>query len=243
MKIVSYNIHKGFNSGNRKFVLEKIREGIRAVGADLLFLQEVQGEHSERRIDDWPTSVQFEYLADEIWPHFAYGKNAVYTAGHHGNAILSKYPISSFENVDISAHPAEERGLLHAAIDIPDHAQPVHAICIHLGLFETWRRSQIERLLHRIESMVPANATLIVAGDFNDWREQVTRILAKKLNLKEAFIEVQGSHARTYPSQMPILKLDRAYYRGADVIRAERLYGPPWSDLSDHTPLLVELIV
>ncbi len=36
---------------------------------------------------------QFAFLADEIWPHFAYGKNAIYSAGHHGNAILSKHPI------------------------------------------------------------------------------------------------------------------------------------------------------
>jgi endonuclease/exonuclease/phosphatase family metal-dependent hydrolase len=45
IKVLTYNIHKGFSFGNRAFVLDKIREGIRLVGADLVFLQELQGYH------------------------------------------------------------------------------------------------------------------------------------------------------------------------------------------------------
>jgi len=43
--VLTYNIHKGFSSGNRHFVLHQIREALLAAHADVLFLQETQGEH------------------------------------------------------------------------------------------------------------------------------------------------------------------------------------------------------
>src|SRR5262245_33783257 len=87
LRLLSYNIHKGFASQNRKFVLRQIKEAIQIIPADIVFLQEVLGHHSRhgRKIKGWPTISQFEYLAETIWPHFTYGKNAVYTYGHHGN--------------------------------------------------------------------------------------------------------------------------------------------------------------
>src|SRR5438132_888733 len=104
LRVLSYNIHKGFSSGRGKFVLNRIREALRTVHPDLVFLQEVLGHHElhSQKVENWPDQPQFEYLADQLWPHFAYGKNAVYTYGHHGNAILSKYPFSFYENIDIS---------------------------------------------------------------------------------------------------------------------------------------------
>ena len=110
LQVLSYNIHKGFSSGNRNFVLHQIREAIRTVRADLVFLQEVLGEHREHQRKysaHWERDSQFEFLADEVWPHFAYGKNAIYTSGHHGNAILSRYPFTFFENIDISTNRME----------------------------------------------------------------------------------------------------------------------------------------
>ena len=61
-----------------------------------------------------------EFLANAVWPAFAYGKNSAYTAGHYGNALLSKFSISKTNNVDISAHTTEQRGMLHYAIEIPN---------------------------------------------------------------------------------------------------------------------------
>ena len=46
---------------------EKSGESIRKIHADLVFLQEVQGEHEGHRasVKDWPENSQFEFLADE----------------------------------------------------------------------------------------------------------------------------------------------------------------------------------
>lgn len=242
LKVLSYNIHKGFSSTNLSFVLQKIKESIQLVKADLVFLQEVIGHNEKhgKRIVGWPKTSQFEFLADNLWPHYAYGKNAVYTEGHHGNAILSKHPITFFENTDVSTNQLEKRGLLHAVVQLNGCGKEVHVICLHLGLFEAGRKIQIKKLSERIESLVPKSIPLIVAGDFNDWRENASPILYKKLQLEEVFLISTGSHARTFPSWMPVLKLDRIYFRGLNLVKSEVLSDGLWSDLSDHTAVFAE---
>lgn len=243
LTVLSYNIHKGFGPGNRAFVLEGVRQAIRQVHADLVFLQEVQGIHlgHQKKIAAWPEEPQFEYLADEIWPHHAYGKNAVYSSGHHGNAILSKHPIRFWENIDISTNRLESRGLLHAVIEHTRTGKPLHAICVHLGLREADRKAQIQLLCERIESHVPHREPLVIAGDFNDWRGRASRMLEQKLETREAYLVLQGHHARTFPSWLPALQLDRIYFRGLEARSARTLTGRPWIQLSDHLALYAEL--
>jgi endonuclease/exonuclease/phosphatase family metal-dependent hydrolase len=87
----------------------------------MVFLQEVQGLHERprRAPRDWPEQPQHEFLAEGVWPHTAYGGNAIYDHGHHGNAILSRFPILASHNQDISEHRFERRGLLHTEIAVP----------------------------------------------------------------------------------------------------------------------------
>ena len=239
IRVLSYNIHKGFATNNKTFVLKNIKKNIRLVKADLVFLQEVLGHHDEhgKKLENWPTTSQFEYLADSIWPHMAYGKNAVYSSGHHGNSILSRYPFSSWENINVSTNRFENRGILHGIVKVPQIAIPMHVICIHLGLLESWRQKQIEVLCSRISEHVPPEAPLIVAGDFNDWREKITPVLQKELQLNEVFWQLHQRHMRTFPAWLPILKLDRIYVRGLQIIEANRLTSMAWRTLSDHAAL------
>ncbi len=237
LRVLSYNIHKGFSLGNARFVLHHIKEAIEIVHADLVFLQEVRGQHEHKHPDR--AANQFEFLADHIWPHTAYGKNAVYSSGHHGNAVLSKFPIESWENLDVSTNRLERRGILHAVVRTP--SGPLHAMCLHLGLFETARERQMEFLCERVESVVPKAAPLIVAGDFNDWRERASKILLRRLHLREAHYECHGRLANTYPSWMPMVCLDRIYVRGLTPVVSESLTGTPWNRLSDHAAVFCEL--
>jgi len=239
IRALSYNIHKGFSTGNLDFVLERMKRSIENAQADIVFLQEVVGWHSEysAKIESWPTVSQFEYIADRLWPHYAYGKNAVYSSGHHGNAILSKFPIGFYENQDISSNNFEQRGILHATLDI---GQRLHVLCVHLSLFEMHRREQIDSLCERITTMVPKGDALLLGGDFNDWRERASGILKQRLQLEEVFLNNTGNHARTFPSWLPALKLDRIYYRGLSCESVNLLSGGEWSRLSDHLPILAE---
>lgn len=240
-KLLTLNTHKGFSSFNRRFVLHELREAVRGVSADIVFLQEVLGMHSAHAVRHatWPAAPQYEFLADTIWRDFAYGRNAVYTEGHHGNAVLSKFPIVRFDNHDVSVGRHEQRGLLHCVLRLPNHPLDVHVICVHLGLRESHRRVQLSRLCALIAAEVPAAAPLFVAGDFNDWGLHADRRL-QDCGLREAFALRRGRPARSFPVRWPLLRLDRIYFRNACVERPQVLSAPPWSRLSDHAALTAE---
>mgnify|MGYP003693771521 CR=1 FL=1 len=62
---------------------------------------------------------------------------------------------------------------------------------------------------------MPQDAPLIIAGDFNDWRRKGDRTLTDELGVYEVFEEVKGRPARTFPSVLPVFRLDRIYAREA----------------------------
>ena len=234
IKVLTYNIHKGFTSFNKKYVLEKIRESIRATDADLLCLQEVMGTGSAIK-------SQFEFIADEMWPHFAYGKNATHSKGDHGNAILSKYPITKWENLDISTNRFEKRGLLYVQLEIPRKTTPLHVFCTHLNLLEGSRKKQIIHLCEKIHERVPPGEPLVLAGDFNDWRENLSVILKKSLNIEEAYQSLHGAHSPTYPSWLPKLRIDRVYHGHLKAKTVHYFEDKMWKELSDHLPVMADL--
>lgn len=242
-RVLSYNIHKGFTSRNRAFVLGEIRDAIRGVAPDFVFLQEVLGQHRghEARVKHWPEQPQVEYMADSLWPHFAYGRNSVYDEGHHGNAILSKYPILDWENEDVSTSSLERRGLLHAIVKPLDDRPEIHLVCVHFGLFENDRQAQARRLCQRLKETVKPDQSVIVAGDFNDWTLRLSGVFRREAGLEEAYYVKHKRHARTFPAKMPVFRLDRIYFQGFEPLLARCLYMQPWIRLSDHAPVLAEL--
>jgi len=239
--VLTINTYKGFTPLNRRFILPELREAVRSVSADVVFLQEVHGahEHHPQRYSNWPTMPQYEFLADTLWPQFAYGRNAVYPAGDHGNALLSKFQIIRHDNLDVSISGHENRGLLHCVLRLPGEGPEVHAICVHLGLHEGHRRDQLELLSQRLAEL-PHDAPVIVAGDFNDWRQRADALLEPS-GLREVFAEHLGKPARTFPARWPALRLDRIYVRNLKASRPTVLAARPWSHLSDHAPLSVEI--
>lgn len=242
LTVVTYNIHKGLSQFNRRLVLHDIREGLKTLDADLAFLQEVQGKHDKnaRRHVNWPDVSQHEFLSHE-GAHCVYGMNCVYTDGHHGNAVVSRHPIPVWENIDISHHPIESRGLLHCEVEIAGWKERVHCINVHLGLWGRSRRFQLEWMAERIRAAVPRKGPLIVAGDFNDWSRKASEYLERELGLYEVFERAEGRLARSYPAQLPIFTLDRIYVRDLNVEGVQRHVGAPWSRLSDHVALAARL--
>ncbi|HET9579540.1 MAG TPA: endonuclease/exonuclease/phosphatase family protein [Usitatibacter sp.] len=242
LTVITYNIHKGLSQFNRRVVLHDIREQLRSMNADVAFLQEVQGKHAgrARRHLTWPDVAQHEFLTHE-GSHCVYGMNAVYQDGHHGNAIVSRHPIPTWENIDISHHPIESRGLLHCEVQIEGLNERLHCINVHLGLWARSRRFQLEWLVERIRAAVPRKGPLIVAGDFNDWRKQASRYLAAELGLYEVFEHSEGKLAKSYPAALPVFSLDRIYVRDMEIRGAERCVGGTWSRLSDHVALAAHL--
>lgn len=232
LKILSFNIHKGFNSARIKSTLELLKSQISSEHFDIVGLQEIHGEHRKY-------GNQLEKLADQVWPEFAYGKNSVTTKGHHGNALLSRFPIKKWENLNISGHRVDRRGVLHAELDC--HGSNLHVLVTHLGLFQVWRKMQLKSLCLRIRDHIPANEPVILCGDFNDWNEYASRFLHDNLGLNEVFECESGKHARTFPNWLPFLCLDRIYVRGLKFSLPRTLSSKKWRNLSDHLPISVNI--
>lgn len=244
VRVATYNIHKGVANNmsrlRRQSCVHEMRLRLHALDADIIFLQEVQGQNERhaRRFEQWPAEPQEQFLAHNpaLKNTFeaAYGQNASYLHGHHGNALLSRFPILTRENRDFSDHVLEKRGVLHCMLRIKQ--RNVHCFVVHFGLFARSRERQASALVDWIDRAVPHNSPLLIAGDFNDWRDRLTQQLTSALEVKEVL-----NSARTFPSLVPWLKMDRIYVRGFEIERAEVLRGPEWARLSDHAPLLADL--
>lgn len=265
IRVATYNIHKGVSSIRATPRVLALKKAIGMFDAEVVFLQEVQGKHDKytskfgdatRGRKHWPETAQHEFFAGESH-HSAYGMNAVYDHGHHGNALLSSFPIGNMKNHDVSDHAYEQRGILHCTLDTP--AGVVHCFVVHLGLFEAGRSRQTQSLIDCVSASAPNGEPVIIAGDFNDWRNTLSDKLRDKLGVTEVFDEVgtgtalggmvrtlvgakrKAAPARTFPAALPCFRLDRIYVRGFMVDAAEVLHGPVWAKLSDHAPIVATL--
>ena len=266
LRVATYNIHKGVMGLRQKVRIHDVRLALGAIDADIVFLQEVQ-DRNERlaKRKGYPEGTQLDYLCTGSYLHRAYGMNAVYPHGHHGNAIVSRHEIGVFLNHDISDHVLEKRGLLHAVAHFAGRNGKVdiHLINTHFGLIKRSRVRQATFLVDFVRSEVPPDAPLIIAGDFNDWQRAADQMLHEELDVVEAAAEFNRRNgrprlmdrlmpwrepkrapvARTYPSVMPWLMLDRIYVRGFDVRDVRVPKGLEWSQRSDHMPLIADLEV
>jgi endonuclease/exonuclease/phosphatase family metal-dependent hydrolase len=259
LRIATYNIHKGVSSLRSMPRVHALKQALAAMEADIFFLQEVQGRHDKyatKHAALWPAQAQHQFLAGDS--HQAvYGMNAVYDHGHHGNALLSRFSVLSSSNSDVSDHAFEARGILHCVVQMAQ--QDVHCYVVHLGLFAGSRRRQTEALIEAVSSSAPAGAPLIIAGDFNDWTNQLSDTLRDRLGVAEVFdddlpkrgfgaylrtLSGRGPKvkpARTFPAALPWLRLDRIYVRGFRIETAQVLHGALWAKLSDHAPIVASL--
>ena len=237
LRVATYNIHKGVQGLGpaRRLEIHNLGLAVEQLDADIVCLQEVRKMNRKEAnyFDRWPSVPQAEYLAPEGYES-VYWTNAYTKDGEHGYALLSRWPVIGYQQHDISDHRFEQRGLLHVEVDI--EGRRVHSIVVHLGLIPGSRIRQIYQLQRFIEREVPPNAPLVVAGDFNDWGNQIKRMLAG-FGLFE-FEETQG--ISTYPSRMPIAQLDHIYVRGLRPLGLQVPKGRIWWRMSDHLPLIAE---
>jgi endonuclease/exonuclease/phosphatase family metal-dependent hydrolase len=246
LRVATYNIHKGVRGlgPTKRLEIHNLGLAVEAMDADLVCLQEVRHfNHEEARKFShtdfghraWPQQPQADFLAPEGY-EVAYRTNAVTRHGEHGNALLSRWPLGAVQHHDVSDHRLEQRGLLHATVNWRD--QTIHVVVVHLGLIHTSRVRQATRVAELVADEIPANAPVIIAGDFNDWNEGLDAIF-HDAGLWRARTEML-ERTPTFPSRVPVLALDRVYTRG---LRCQNLMVPrggAWARMSDHLPLVAE---
>lgn len=242
--ITSYNIHKGMSPLNRNVVMQGIADALNEVGSDILCLQEVQGRNLKRvlKYNEYPDQSQHEWFGEYLSLKNSYGKNSEYENGHHGNAVLSRFPLDPKHNVNITVNKMEQRGVLHCEVQPEGWEVPIVVLCAHLNLLESDRKKQYQAISTYVNDCIEQTQPLILAGDFNDWKKVSCLQLAQRLNMTEAFMSCHDKLLPTFPSRLPVLSLDRIYVRNLAVKRAWVHKGKPWSALSDHLPISAELI-
>jgi endonuclease/exonuclease/phosphatase family metal-dependent hydrolase len=236
LRVATYNIHKGVQGiGPRKRLeIHNLGHAIEQLDADIVCLQEVRKMHRQeaKNFKHWPDMAQADFLAPEGY-EAVYRTNAVTRHGEHGNAMLSRWPVSTHQHEDMSDHRFEQRGLLHSEVQF--EGQAVHVVVIHLGLIRASRVRQVAQVRRFIEREVPHDAPLVVAGDFNDWGV-ATRNSFSQVNL----MAFQESRFPTFPSRMPLVQLDYVFARGLTPLSVHVPKGPIWGRMSDHLPLIAE---
>lgn len=230
--IVSYNIHQGLTTHKRKLPFSVIKEAVYGLNGDIFLLQEVAG----KVIDLADSPYQMGLLFEETYPFSVYQKNIQKKKSFHGNAIISRYPIASSEFLNISLRGLMKRGVIHSIVNHPSGTR-IHFLAVHLGLLQFERKKQIKKLEEYIHRHIPSTDSVILGGDFNDWRQRVSKSL-ELIGLEEVFLFHQFKHARTFPSLFPILHLDRIYFRNLTLLEAYCVKGKPWNLFSDHLPVV-----
>lgn len=236
LRVATYNIHKGVQGlgPTRRLEIHNLGHAVEQLDADIVCLQEVRklNRSEQKYFTRWPDLPQADFLAPEGY-EAVYQTNAITRHGEHGNALLSRWPVVWHKHEDMSDHRFEQRGLLH--VHVQAHGVSIHVIVVHLGLIPASRARQVQQLATYIARDVPPDAPLIVAGDFNDWGNQM-RLALNRIHM-QAF---DKPGARTYPSRLPLAQLDYVYARGLKPVGLEVPRGRIWWRMSDHLPLLAE---
>lgn len=235
--VLTFNIHKGKHAFLARETLNQIQAFLCQYSADLVLLQEVVGSDPKRSAAD-----QVAHLAEKLGSSYCYGKNLVSGAYHHGNAILSRYPILEWKNEDLSTNRYERRGVLDAIIELPTGAR-LRAYCSHLNLLRESRQSQLGKIGSILDrTQADFTEVSILGGDLNDWNRDADRVFTDR-GWKEVGVEASRKHHLTFPAWWPKMPLDRIYFRGAKLQSSEVIPLRKMGWISDHLPVLAKFSI
>jgi endonuclease/exonuclease/phosphatase family metal-dependent hydrolase len=232
VRVVTYNIHTCVGV-DRRYDPGRISMVLREIDADIACLQEVDARRpGERHADQWT------YLGAATGCRVIKGTGVRQPRGRFGNAILTRFPVLAARLIDLTVVGYEPRAAIDADLLIGDRV--LRVVATHFGLHATERRQQANQLMAALGEPVPASRreayAVLLMGDLNEWRGRrgAIRSLDRRLGPSTA--------ARTFPSWMPLLSLDRIYAGGPAVLRDVDVYRSPLARLaSDHLPLVGNL--
>ncbi len=244
LKILSYNIHRAIGV-DRRFRPERIIAILDHHRADIALLQEVDvGVPRSQHLN------LAKELADSLgYPHYALGLNVKVKEGHYGNATLSRFPITSQCNIDLSVERRKRRGCLFTIIGVEHPAGAERELAVfnlHLGLSMQERVRQAGLLVRSPPyAQLTPHTPCLVAGDFNDWRGLMAPIFSDILGFTCATSHRtrQLDAILTYPSFSPTGGLDKIFCRGDGlrVLAGRRCRLGVAKVASDHLPVIVDL--
>jgi endonuclease/exonuclease/phosphatase family metal-dependent hydrolase len=223
IRVLTWNVH-GCVGRDRVHDPDRVARVLEAAQPDISALQEIDTRTRAAACDP------FSYFGELFGWTTVSVRTLTAKDGHYGHIVLSRWPIESLGEVDLSVRWREPRKAIVGAIESP--AGRVVVIAAHLGLLPCERRRQFARLKERIAAI--ADRPLIVLGDFNDFpgRGLAERSLSPPLRATPEL--------STYPSRLPFLPLDRIWFSDPlELVTIAALRDA--EHVSDHLPLVASL--
>ena len=160
VKIATFNICKAEFGATKYKDFTKIVAAIKASGADIVGLQEV--DYKTNRAGGIDQAAKIAQLAG--YSHYKFFRAIDFNGGGFGVAVISKYPIANSEQINLPASGKEQRILARAGIRINNEI--INFFVTHLsynGEPGTNRAQQFTAVANKIANY----NKVILVGDFN----------------------------------------------------------------------------
>lgn len=252
MRLATFNILHGHSLYDDKVDVTRYAEAIAALDADVLALQEVDRDQARSEQADLTAiaadamgAVDHRFVAalagtpGSAWVA-ATGEEQPGTASY-GIALLSRYPVQSWQVVRLPSMPfpvpmwlpsprkflvvsEEPRVAVAAVVDSP--LGPLTIANTHLSFVPGWNIHQLRRLRR---DLAPLPDPLVLMGDLNLAGRRAARVTGYRPLASVA----------TFPTEAPTRQLDHALLRGR--LGPVRYQSSRHLPLSDHRALIVDL--
>lgn len=239
-RVLTYNVHKCVGGLDRRYRPERIARVIGHYAPDLVLLQEVTRGSPRLKRD-----AQVDLLGDLLGLRHRtwFANHKMPLGGEYGNAILSRFPLTTSDNIDLTVPPRKRRSVLHGRCRVrlaPGRTRTLHVFNLHLGLSGSERVIQLQRFLesHPFAGLHQATP-IVVAGDFND----VWGTLGRRLLVPRGFSGL-AAPIRTFPAYAPVRALDSIFMRGSlRLLHAHPSRLKLAGQASDHLPIVADLAI
>jgi endonuclease/exonuclease/phosphatase family metal-dependent hydrolase len=225
VRVATWNIRGGVGADGR-FDLARVVRLLERAGPDVVALQEVDSRRGTEQHEH-----PFLLLRQALGEHAVEAKSIVSAHGEYGQILISRWPLSDIQIHDISVAGREPRRAIEAEVASPYGRLRMAAV--HLGLAFRERRAQTRTL---VDIAQRSPITTVMLGDFNDWiwRGSVQNAIHRALPGR--------TWHRTFPSWLPMIRLDRVYCRPRDAL-LRSFTDREARALSDHLPVFADVRV
>jgi endonuclease/exonuclease/phosphatase family metal-dependent hydrolase len=244
-RLMTYNVH-GCVGVDGKLDVGRIAAVIAKSRPDIVALQELDvGRARSGRVD------QAHEIASRLGMRFHFNAAFGVAEEQYGDAVLTPLPHRLVKTGALPTLPRtrlERRGALWVEVEVAPGVA-LQVINTHLGLVPLEQQGQVAALLGsewigRSDWRAPG----VLLGDFNaNSRYAAYRRLASRLRDLQcgpSGERLAGRRVRTFPSRLPVMRIDHMFLTAGIEVEAVFAPGDPLARVaSDHLPLIADLTV
>jgi endonuclease/exonuclease/phosphatase family metal-dependent hydrolase len=227
LRVMTYNIHQGINA-DFNMDLEGIADVIAGENLDVVILNEVnRARVSNGFVDTLPL------ISRRLRMDYVFGAN--YQDGQYGNAVLSHYPILTWENTQYKHNTTEIRGVLRAVVQT--FGEPITFFATHLDHLDSPDHARTEQVFEALATW-DGGSRAVLLGDLNAEPNAPELGRIYDAGFVDALEAAGQGDAFTSWGGKPYRRIDYIFF--TPDLSVGRAWVVP-SRASDHLPVLAEI--